>query len=170
MTKRDEKIKEEEELEDKEKGQSGKEAKGIKNDKVEELEQKVEEAENNYKRALADYQNLQKRVQEEKIDWIKAANKELLLRVLPVLDTLMLANKHVENEGLKVSIQQFIDTLKAEGVTKVKTEGEQFNPHLMECIVTEEGEDGKVLEEIRSGYMMYDKILRPAQVKVGKGK
>src|SRR5215213_8346186 len=75
------------------------------------LQQKIEEAENKYRRALADYQNLQKRVQEEKIDWIRSANKELLLRLLPVLDTLMLANQHVQDEGLKVTMQQFLDTL-----------------------------------------------------------
>ncbi len=133
-----------------------------------EMEQQLEECELKYKRALADYHNLQKRVSEEKQDWVKAANKELLLRILPVLDTLILANKHVENEGLKVSIKQFLDTLKSEGVTKIKTEGEEFDPHLMECVAIEEGDDNKVLEEIRAGYLLYDKILRPAQVKVGK--
>lgn len=135
---------------------------------IEELELKLEEAENKYRRALADYHNLQKRVQEEKTDWIRAANKELLLRMLPVLDTLMMANKHVEDAGLKVSINQFLDTLKAEGVTKIKTVGEEFNPHLMDCVQTVDGDENKVIEEARPGYMIYDKVLRPAQVIVGK--
>ncbi len=133
-----------------------------------ELQQKVEEFGTKYKRALADYQNLQKRVSDEKSDWIRAANKDLLLRLLPVLDTLMMAEKHLQDQGLTVSINHFLDTLKSEGVTKIKTVGEDFNPHLMECVTTEAGEENKVLEELRAGYMLYDKVLRPAQVKVGK--
>lgn len=137
-------------------------------DELGELRQRAEECENKYKRALADYQNLQKRVDEEKRDWVRAANRELLLRLLPVLDTLLLAQKHGEDQGVKVSVAQFFDTLKAEGVTRIKTEGEDFDPMLMEAVTTGEGEDGKVLEEMRVGYMIYDKLLRPAQVKVGK--
>ena len=124
--------------------------------------------ENNYKRAVADYQNLQKRITQEKQDWIKLSNKELLLRLLPVLDTLMLASKHVDDQGLKVSVNMFLDTLKAEGIVRIKTTGEKFNPEIMECIQIEAGEDGKVLDELRPGYMIHDKLLRPAQVKVGK--
>jgi molecular chaperone GrpE len=127
----------------------------------------IEAFDNKYKRALADYHNLQKRVTEEKSEWIRSANKDLLLRLLPVLDTLMLAEKHLQDKGLAVSINHFLDILKGEGVTKIKTVGEAFNPHLMECIATEQGEENKVLEELRAGYMLYDKVLRPAQVKVG---
>jgi molecular chaperone GrpE len=137
---------------------------------LEALKKQVEEFENNYRRALADYQNLQKRVQEEKGEWIRSGNKELLLRILPVLDTLMLAQQHVKDQGLQVSAQQFLDILKAEGVTKIETVGHEFNPHLMECITTKDGQENKVIEEIRAGYMLYDKVLRPAQVVVGKGK
>lgn len=134
---------------------------------IENLKVKAEEAEDSYKRALADYQNLQKRVADERRALIMTANRDLLLRILSVLDTLILANRHEENEGLKVSINQFLDVLKAEGVTKIETEGQEFNPELMEAIAIEEGEEGKVLEEIQAGYMLNDKLLRPAQVKVG---
>jgi len=134
------------------------------------LKKQVEEFQNNYKRALADYQNLQKRVQEEKSEWIKSGNKELILRILPVLDTLMLAQQHVKDQGLEVSVQQFLDILKSEGVTKIETVGHEFDPHLMECVTTEEGDKNKVLQEIRAGFMQYERVLRPAQVTVGKGK
>src|SRR6185437_6431143 len=137
---------------------------------LEALKQQVEEFENNYRRALADYQNLQKRVQEEKSEWIRSGNKELILRILPVLDTLMLAQQHIEDQGLQVSVQQFLDILKSEGVTKIETVGHEFDPHLMECVTTEEGEKNKVLQEIRAGFMQYERVLRPAQVTVGKGK
>ncbi|HZE86779.1 MAG TPA: nucleotide exchange factor GrpE [Methylomirabilota bacterium] len=140
----------------------------VKKEEFDSLKELADQIENNYKRAIADYHNLQKRVQEEKSEWIRSANKDLLLRLLPVLDTLMLASNHLKDQGLTVSINQFLDILKGEGVIQIKTVGEEFNPHLMECITTEEGEEGKVLEELRAGYLLYDKVLRPAQVKVGK--
>lgn len=136
----------------------------------EEFKKQVEELDNKYKRALADYQNLEKRTISEKRDFIKIANKDLLLRFLPVLDTLILAEKHIKDQGISISVGQFLDALKAEGVEKIETNGKKFNPELMECVETEEGEEGLVLEEIRSGYKLYDKVLRPAMVKVGKQK
>lgn len=141
----------------------------VRNDnEIDKLKNKLTECESNYKRALADYQNLQRRVQEEKIGWIQSANKDLLLKLLPILDTLMLAYKHLNDKGLELSIQQFLDILEKEGVRKIETIGKQFDPHTMEGVEIVEGENGKVIEEIRAGYMLYDKVIRPAQVKVGK--
>lgn len=140
------------------------------NSELEQLKTKIEESDNNYKRALADYQNLQKRVTDERRDFILAANKDLLLRILTVLDTLILANNHDGSEGLKVAISQFLDVLKSEGVTKIETEGIEFDPHLMEAVAIEKGDEGKVLEETRTGYLLNDKVLRVAQVKVGSAK
>src|SRR5215469_10331913 len=81
---------------------------------LEALKQQVKEFENNYHRALADYQNLEKRVREEKSEWVKSANREVILRILPVLDTLNLAQLHIKDQSMQVSIQQFLDVLKAE--------------------------------------------------------
>jgi molecular chaperone GrpE len=133
-----------------------------------ELEKQVEEFENKYRRALADYQNLQKRVQEEKIEWIRNANRDLLLRVLTVLDTLILAYQHTQDKNMQVSVQQFLDVLKSEGVTRIETVGKKFDPAFMEAIATDEGNEGEVLEELRVGFVIHDKLLRAAQVKVGK--
>jgi len=135
---------------------------------VHELELKVEEFENKYKRVLADYQNLEKRVAEERKEWILKSNKELLLRLLPILDTLILATKQSKDEGLTVSLQQFLSVLREEGVEKIETIGKDFDPNIMECIETIEGEEGKVLEEIRAGYKLNDTVLRASLVKVGK--
>lgn len=137
---------------------------------LQKLEEKAREWEDKYKRALADYHNLVKRVQDEKMEWGRFANKELLLRFLPVFDTLMLAAKHSEDQTLKVTAQQFLDVLRVEGIERIKTEGKGFDPHLMEVIDTIEGDEGKVIEEVRAGYMLYDKLLRPAQVRVGQKK
>ena len=140
----------------------------IENEEIKKQKENVEELEDKYKRALADYQNLEKRVREERIDWIKTANKELLLRLLPVLDTLLLAQKHSQDKNLEISAAQFLGVLKSEGVEKIVTEGQEFNPITMECIATQEGGEGKVVAELRPGYLLNDVVLRVAQVKVGK--
>jgi len=136
--------------------------------KIEQDNKEFENLENQLKRALADYQNLEKRMAEEKSYWIKIANKDLLLRLLPGLDNLILAEKHTQDEGIGLSIKHFIDILENEGVKKIETVGKDFDPKLMEAITTQEGEEGKIIEEVRAGYMLYESVLRPAQVIVGK--
>lgn len=138
------------------------------NKKPDELKQKFDECEDKYKRALADYQNLEKRSAEERKEWIRIANKELILRILPVLDTLIMANEHIKDQGLVLSIRQFLDILKNEGVEKIETTGKVFNLETMEVVETQEGEEGKVLAEVRAGYLLNGKSLRPALVKVGR--
>jgi molecular chaperone GrpE len=123
--------------------------------------------ENQLKRALADYQNLERRISEEKRIWIQSANKDLVAKLLPVLDNLFLAQNHIQDEGLNLSIQKFLDILSAEGVERIKTKGEEFDPNTMECVTVQEGEENKVLEEVRAGFVMNETVLRPAQVIVG---
>jgi len=140
-----------------------------KDKKYQELEEKIYDYEEKWKRAIADYQNQEKWVREQRAEWVKSANKDLLLRILPVLDTLFLAIQHSEDKNLKVSIDQFLAVLKEEGVVKIDTLGKEFDPFQMEAISSEPGEENKVIKELRVGYMLFDKILRPAQVTVGNG-
>lgn len=141
----------------------------VEKSKIEELEAKVVEFEAKYKRALADYQNLEKWMREQRGEWIKSANRDLLLRLLPILDTLLLAQQHSEDKTLQVTVGQFLDILKSENVTKIETVGKDFDPHLMEAITTAEGKENKVMQELRSGFILHEKVLRPAQVVVGAG-
>ena len=127
-----------------------------------------EEFENQLKRALADYQNLEKRVILEKSEWIKLANKNLLLKLLPGLDSLMLAQKHTQDKGISLSISQILNAFNQEGVKKIETLGQIFDPRYMEVLTTAKGEEGKVVEELKAGYTLYESVLRPAQVVVGK--
>ena len=136
---------------------------------IEALKKKIEEGENKYKRALADYQNLEKRISAEKREWILTSNKNLLLRILPILDTLMLASKHSQDQSLKVSVDQFLDVLKQEGITRIETKDKDFDPRLMQGIERVEGAKDKVIEETRAGYMIQDNVLIPAEVRVGNG-
>lgn len=137
------------------------------NDNVGLEKEQIEQLENQLKRALADYQNLERRITHEKSTWITAANKDLILKLLPVLDNLFLASKHMDDEGLNLSIQKFIDVLKEEGVEKIETVGHDFDPNTMECVSVVAGEAEKILEEVRPGFIMNDKVIRPAQVIVG---
>ena len=134
----------------------------------EKFDKKEKDLENALRRALADYQNLEKRIAEEKSSWVRSANKDLILRLLPGLDSLLLAEKHTDDEGVKVSIDHFLDIFQKEGLEKIETIGREFNPNLMEAISTREGEEGIVLEEIKVGYMLKGEVIRPAQVVVGK--
>ena len=132
------------------------------------LKQKIEELENQVKRALADYQNLEIRVMEERRVWVQQANKGMLLRFLPGVDTLELAAKHSKDQGIGLALAQILQALREEGIKKIATEGLVFDPHTMECVETVDGQEGIVEKEIRAGYTLYDKILRPAQVLVGR--
>ena len=129
---------------------------------------KNKDLENQLKRALADYQNLEKRIAEEKSSWVKSANKDLILRLLPGLDSLLLAEKHTEDKGVRVSIDYFLDILRKEGIETIETIEKEFDPRLMEAVSVREGEEGVVLEEIKAGYTLKGEVLRPAQVIVGK--
>lgn len=138
-------------------------------DECAELQEKAEQFENKYLRVLADYQNLEKRRLEERIGLLQSANKDLLLKFLPILDTLILAQQHEEHKTLGVLAGQFLDIIKAEGVTSTKTLGEKFDPMMMEVIATQEGKEGIVIQEVRAGYLLHDRLLRPAGVIVGSG-
>lgn len=132
------------------------------------LQDKVVELEDKYRRALADYQNLQRRTAEQRIEWARTASQDIVLKLLPVLDTLMLAYKHIQDKGLELSINQFLQILSQEGIEKIKTVGEKFDPYTMEAVGTTEGKEGEVVEEVRIGFILNDSVLRSAQVIVGK--
>jgi len=145
-------------------------AKKEEKDKRENIEKKLLELEDQLKRSVADFQNLEKRVAEERKHLIKYANYELLSSLLPAFDSLFLAEKYIEDEGLKYTVKSVKDALENVGVQRIETEGKDFDASTMDCVETIEGNEGKVLEEVRPGFMLYDKVIRPASVKVGKRK
>lgn len=125
--------------------------------------------ENRLKRAMADYQNLQKRFLAEKKDYIKFANAVLLDKLLPVLDDLIRAQQHLKDSGLKLVLDQFKLVLESEGVVPIKALNLKFDPQTMDCMETVSGPKNKVVEVLQPGYTLYGRVLRPARVKVGKG-
>lgn len=137
-------------------------------DKTEDKDLEIKNLKNQIARTLADYQNLEKRTAQEREELKKSANSGLILRLLPALDTLILAQKHTKDEGINLSVKHIFDTLEKEGLKKIETEGKDFNPQFMEAVHVTEGVEGKVVEELRPGFLLNDKVLRAAQVAVGK--
>lgn len=129
----------------------------------------IDEWEAKYLRALADYQNLDRRVREQVNQDKKNAAREVIIKFLPVLDDLLKAQSQIKNEGLKLIIDKFETILKSENVQKIDILTKKFNPDIMECISIVEGnKDDEVIEEVRPAYFLNGEVLRTAQVIVSK--
>lgn len=124
-----------------------------------------------YLRALADYQNLEKRTAQRHGDDIRMAAKILIVKLLPVIDVLYKVQESLKDQGMALAIKQLEEVLSSEQVKKLDVLGKPFDPVTMECIEVVEGDkDDIVIEETRAGYQLHDQVIRPAQVKVGKKK
>lgn len=138
---------------------------------IEELKREIEELKNNWKRALADYQNLEKRVALEKQEFAVWANANLITKLLPALDSLKKAAEQLKDEGVRLAVKQLEEALEEEGLTKIEVLGKEFTPIEMECVAAVIGkkeDEGKVAEEVRTGYNLGGRVLRAAQVTVYK--
>lgn len=133
------------------------------------LKQQIDEFKNKYLRAIADYQNLEKRVGEERFELMKMANKNLLVKILPFLDNLEKAELFIKDPGLKISKDHFMQILTDSGMIEIDCLNKDFDPVVAEAVELVPGEaENKVVEVLRKGYMFEDKIIRVAQVKVSK--
>ncbi len=133
------------------------------------LKEEVQEVTEKWKRALADYQNLERRISEEKEEFVKFANASLLVRILVVADSLEKAEEHLKDEGLSLILRNFFQVLSEEGLEKIEVLGKKFDPNEMECVELIKGEEEIVTGELRKGYRLKGKVIRVAQVKVGQG-
>ena len=138
--------------------------------KIQKLEVEVKELTEKWKRALADYQNLEKRIDQEKKEFVNFASAVLLDKLLPVLDSLEECHKHLKDRGLVLILDQLKKVLESEGLKEIKVKDEEFDPREMDAVEMVKGEKNKVIEVVLKGYQLNDKILRPAKVKVGTGK
>lgn len=132
-------------------------------------DQRHEELENQLRRALADYQNLERRVGEERRLFSTLSSALLIEKFLPVLDNLESAQKHLNDQGLEIVIRQFKDILASESVEEIEAVGSQFDPNLHEAAEVQAGQnDNTVASVLAKGYKIGDKVLRPARVVVEK--
>lgn len=134
-----------------------------------ENEDRLAGAEEKLKRTLADYQNQERRHREMSSSLIKMASASLIEKLLLNLDALQLAQAHLRDKGLQMVIDQFIQTFSGEGLSEIDSDGKSFDPLTMDCVETVSGEKDQVVETISKGYFLFDKVLRPAKVKVGSG-
>ncbi|MDO8487910.1 MAG: nucleotide exchange factor GrpE [bacterium] len=125
----------------------------------------------NWKRALADYQNVVKRIETEKQEIIRLASLNVVNRLVPTLDVLEMAASHTHDAGITMAVKQFNQVLAEEGLVEITPQaGEKFDPTLHECIDTlTGGEANTVAEMVLKGYKINGFTLRPAKVKVHKG-
>jgi molecular chaperone GrpE len=134
--------------------------------------QEVEVLKNQLARALADYDNLRKRVEREKAVFEKTANVNLAIKLLPVLDILRTAQKHLNDPGIGLTIKEFEEALGSEEIEEIPAHaGEEFNPELHEAVeVVEDGKDkAKIIEVVRPGWKFSQgPVVRHVQVKVSK--
>lgn len=122
-------------------------------------------------RALADYDNLSKRVQREREALGKIASLDILTRLFPVLDNLESAQVHLQDTGLAISIGEFKKVLIDEGLAEIRPKiGEEFNEDTMEAIeVTPGTRDNIITEVMMTGWKFNDgQVIRHAKVKVSK--
>ena len=132
----------------------------------------------NWQRAEADLLNFKKRSEQEKAEVTKFANAMLVMGLLPILDDFERALNNVSSklagfswvDGIRLIHRKLQGVLEYHGLSQIEALGKDFDPALHEAVLEEEGEAGKVIEELQKGYKLHDRVLRPAMVKVGKGK
>jgi len=160
----------------------------------EKYKKEAEEFKFGWKRALADYRNLQKEIEERKSDWLSMSEQQILEEFLPVYDnfkksgTTNLPSRIDTNhevvingllqrwqnwkQGIEYIMKQFGDVLRAHGFEEIKTVGDKFDPKYHEAIGEEEAEGKKphtIIREMDGGYMMKGRVVKPARVVVAKG-
>jgi len=130
-------------------------------------DEKYADLENKLLRSVADYRNLERRVEEERTKIVKFACEPVIKNILSILDDLEASQEHLKDEGISKVITKFKKILEEEGIREVEYVG--FDPNLHEAIDTDIGESGKIVNVHQKGYLLHDKVIRPALVTVGSG-
>ena len=127
-------------------------------------------------RSQADFDNFRKRSAREKEEAVKYANSQLLERLIPIIDNFELGLAHAENSpllaGMSMVARQLTDFLAEFGVTPIDAIGQTFDPNLHEAIAHQHDPavpEGQVIRQVRKGFKLKDRLLRPANVIVSKG-
>lgn len=147
------------------------------NASAEQPEATIAELTDTLQRLQAEFDNYKKRIDREKKEFMLFANRELIKNVLPILDNLTLALQHQGNfeefqKGVVMIHTQLSEILREQGLEPIETKGKPFDPHVHEALLQIESTEpsGTVLEELQKGYILVGTVLRPAKVKVSKGK
>jgi molecular chaperone GrpE len=143
------------------------------------LEEEREKAQSylaNWQRSAADFQNYKRRVEQEREEMARLGNASLIINLLPLVDDLERALANVDArmagltwlDGIRLIHRKFQALLEMNDVTEIPADHETFDPNVHEAVMFGEGEDGKVISVVQKGYMLANRVLRPAMVVVGK--
>lgn len=146
--------------------------------KIAELESELAETRDKYLRLAADFDNFKKRVRQEQLDTIQHASAELISRLLPVMDDLQSVLEHKPRDideswvkGLELSVRKLEEALGTHGLQPIEAVGSRFDPQMHEAIGHEESTEhpeDTVVSELRRGYRIRNRVVRPALVKVAR--
>jgi molecular chaperone GrpE len=146
--------------------------------KIEQLEADAKEASNRYLRLAADFDNYKKRSRQEQSETVQQANADLIEKLLPVVDNFHRVIESAPAEvdeawlkGIKLTLQQLDELLASQGVSPIESVGTPFDPSLHEAIGHEESDEhpeDTVVTEVRKGYRLHDRVVRPALVRVAR--
>ncbi len=150
-----------------------------KDKEIQKLRKEVDELKDKYLRQIAEFENFRKRKEREVEEFWRKANADLIRKLLPILDDIersLESARRDQNfealvEGIEMIYKTFLKVLEAEGVTQISAVGQEFNPEYHEALMQVEKDDvppNTVVEEHQKGYLLGDKILRPAKVIVSK--
>ncbi len=145
---------------------------------ADELQTLKEERDSLYARLLrkqAEFDNYKKRVDRERTEFVQFASSELMKELLNALDSfdLALRNAGGDMRGFELIYKQLQDTLTRFGLKAVEAKGQKFDPNIHQAVATQptsEVEENTVLEEMRKGYLLNGRLLRPAMVTVAAKK
>lgn len=144
------------------------------------FEAKLAEVNDKYIRLQAEFDNYRKRSLKERMELMKHAGEDILVGFLPVLDNIERAVKSMDNasdteaikEGIEIIFKEMSGFLKQKGVVEIPSMGASFNTDLHNAVtkfpVAEEAQKGKVIDVVRKGYTLHDKVIRFAEVVVGE--
>jgi molecular chaperone GrpE len=147
---------------------------------VAELQQQRDQYYDRLLRKTAEFDNYRKRIERERVQQTEAAAADLLTELLPLVDDLERALKadagsegaDAYRRGVELIHRRLMELLRKRGVHPIEALGTDFDPHFHQAVAHEMAEgrrEGEVIEEFRRGYMLGDRLLRPAMVKVAKG-
>ena len=142
------------------------------------LQREKDELKDRLLRTAAEFDNFRKRVERDRRELIESAASDVLEEILPIVDNFeraLQAPAPAEAEsfrrGIELIHKQMLDLLKKRGVTPIDAQGADFDPRFHQAVIQEisdEHREGEVMQELQRGYMLGERLLRPAVVKVAK--
>lgn len=154
---------------------------GGQGERITQLEAELAEMKDRYLRSLADMENVRRRARLDVEDAHRYGNDKLMTDLLPVLDNMARALEAADTaadldawkQGVDATRRQLMESLERNGLKRLESVGQDFDPNRHEAIMQVEPGEGQrpheVVEELRSGYTLHDRVLRPALVKVASG-